>query len=66
MVAWALDNVNCASATPTEDPTDGVNAATIFTVNAAGDYKLCYRASGLSDSVEQNGITLTVQAETLG
>jgi len=59
-VIWALD---CSAATPSEDPNDGVDAASPFTVAAAGGpYKLCYRASGSSDSVEQAGITLTVKA----
>ena len=56
LVTWAAD---CAAATPDVDPTDGDSQSTSFTV-AAGVYKLCYRASGLADSVEQTGITLNV------
>ena len=57
LVVWATD---CSAATPSVDPTDGTNAATSFTVSTAGTYKLCYRANGMSDSVEQTGIALTV------
>ena len=56
LVTWAAD---CAAATPDVDPTDGDSQSTSFTV-AAGVYKLCYRDSGLADSVEQTGITLNV------
>ena len=59
LVTWAAD---CAAATPDVDPTDGTDQSTGFTVGTAGVYKLCYRASGLADSVEQAGITLTVAA----
>ncbi len=57
LVVWATA---CASATPDVDPTDGAAQLTQFTVRAAGTYKLCYRKSGGSDSVEQTGVTLTV------
>ena len=57
LVTWAAD---CAAATPDVDPTDGTDQSTGFTVGSTGVYKLCYRASGLADSVEQAGITLTV------
>ena len=59
LVSWALD---CSAAAPDRDPTDGVDAVTEFTVVGAGVYKLCYRASGGSDSVEQSGVSLTVLA----
>ena len=57
LVTWAAD---CAAVTPDVDPTDGTDQSTGFTVGSVGVYKLCYRASGLADSVEQTGITLTV------
>jgi len=44
---------------PEVDITDGVNVTASF-VLAVGTYKLCYRANGASDSVEQIGIVLTV------
>ena len=62
LVIWATA---CSGVVPNVDPTDGTNAATSFAVSAAGEYKLCYRADGASDSVEQAGITLTVQVSHL-
>lgn len=64
-VIWATD---CAMAKPNANLTQGTDKSTSFSAanfSAAGDYKLCYRASGHADSVEQTGITLTVQAEAL-
>jgi hypothetical protein len=40
----------------------GTDMSTSFSVSPAGNYKLCYRANGEADSVEQNDIILTVQA----
>ena len=57
LVTWAVD---CSAVTPDQDPTDGSNQVTAFTVTGVNTYKLCYRASGLSDSVEQSGVTLNV------
>ena len=55
----------CTSATPSVDPTDGCDATSDYLVSALGTDKLCYRASGGSDSVEQSGISLNVQAGAL-
>jgi hypothetical protein len=62
-VIWAT---SCAGAIPNKDLTMGRDMSTSFTVSPAGNYKLCYRASGKMDSVEQNDITLIVQAVVCG
>ena len=59
---WAL---HCASATSSADPNGGVDAATDSIVKAPGTHKLCNRASGGADSVEQSGISPIVQSGTL-
>ena len=59
LVTWAVD---CSAVAPDQDPTDGSSQVTAFTVTGVNTYKLCYRASGLSDSVEQSGVSLTVLA----
>eukprot|EP00449_Zooxanthella_nutricula_P050738 CAMPEP_0198572306 /NCGR_PEP_ID=MMETSP1462-20131121/111654_1 /TAXON_ID=1333877 /ORGANISM="Brandtodinium nutriculum, Strain RCC3387" /LENGTH=619 /DNA_ID=CAMNT_0044303459 /DNA_START=16 /DNA_END=1871 /DNA_ORIENTATION=- len=49
---------SCATATPNV----GIDVSNngIFTVATDGSYKLCFQATGGSDSIEQTGITLTV------
>ena len=54
LMKWPLGN-DCSGAVPNEDA-----QAASFTVATAGTYKLCYRANGMSDSVEQTGVTLAV------
>jgi len=52
----------CASATPNIDATSGV---IIVNLGATGQYDLCYRQTGRSDSVKQTGITLWVAAASV-
>lgn len=56
-VTWAT---NCSEADPNINPTVGTDETSSFFVGS-GKHKLCYRARGASDSVEQEGITLDVQ-----
>merc|ERR1712054_191377 len=59
LVKWAT---SCTGETPNVDPDDTDDPTQSFTVSGTGSYKLCYRAPGGSDSVQQGTITLTVQA----
>ena len=52
----------CNIATPDVTVTSGMNQMTSFAWMAAGTYKLCYQASGNTDSVQQQGVSLTVTA----
>eukprot|EP01050_Picozoa_sp_SAG11_P001517 SAG11_NODE_66_length_18786_cov_13.533255_4_plen_228_part_00 len=60
LLAWSLD---CEGATLDVDPEDGTDIENTFDLSTLepGDYMLCYRSSGQSDSVAQVGITLTVK-----
>jgi hypothetical protein len=50
----------CKNEVPDVMPGVGSNPVTKYSIDGHGTYKLCYRSSGGSDSVEQQGITLEV------
>eukprot|EP00941_MAST-03F_sp_MAST-3F-sp1_P005669 g5669.t1 len=61
LVKWST---NCASSAPDTTVTAGVDKSNEFTFPTAGNYSLCYRASGNSDSVAQQGVSIQVVAKT--
>eukprot|EP00930_Biecheleria_cincta_P093662 TRINITY_DN8411_c0_g1_i1.p1 TRINITY_DN8411_c0_g1~~TRINITY_DN8411_c0_g1_i1.p1 ORF type:complete len:889 (-),score=90.23 TRINITY_DN8411_c0_g1_i1:30-2696(-) len=62
--SWsAVGAADCSSTTPSTGLTAS-NEVVSVALGSIGTYKLCYRASGQSDSIEQTGRDLTVVAGT--